>query len=156
MALSLESIILVKQKCRIDIQKNPGVSLTLKSLFMHLNNIGNPDLQYVAIDYTANADIVVADVACRLFAWCLQKPTASTTDAWPKMSDHATVAAANGDVVYKLIGTGGGGRQYCPTFQDGLIMGTGITTASHTTVNGSTDSNDADAAVGFALIGANS
>jgi len=155
MALTLVDILLVKQKCRIDIQRNPGVSKALQAQFMHLNSIGNPDLQFVPIDYTGNADIVVADVACRLYVWCLQKPTASTTDAWPKMSDHATAAAANGDVVYKLIGTGGGGRQYCPTFQDGLIMGTGITTASHTTVNGSTDSNDADAAVGFAVIGAN-
>lgn len=156
MALSLESSILVKQKCRIDIQKNPGVSKTLQALFMHQNTLGNPDLQFVAIDYTGNADIVVADVAARLFAWCLTKPTASTVDAWAKMSDHATVADIAGDVAMKLIGTGGGGRQYCPTFQDGLIMGTGITTASHTTVGGATDSQDADSATGFAIIGANS
>ncbi len=155
MALSLENILLVKLKCRIDIQRNPGVSKALAAQFMHLNTIGNPDLQYVPIDYTGNADIVVADVACRIYAIALTKPTASTTDAWPKGSDHATVASANGDWVQKMIGTGGGGRQYCPTYQDGLIMGTGFTTASHTTVNGSTDSNDADASVGFAIIGAN-
>lgn len=155
MAFVTEGILLVKEKCRIDIQKNPGVSKSLQALFMHLNTIGNPDLKYAAIDYTGNADIVLSDAACRLYAWCLTKPTASTTDAWPKISDHASAAAANGDVVMKLIGTGGGGRQYCPTFQDGLILGTGATTASHTTVNGSTDSNDADAAVGFALLGAN-
>lgn len=155
MALTLEGILQVKQKCRIDIQKNPGVSRSLRSLFMHLNDIGNPDLKFAAIDYTGNADIVLSDAACRVFAICLTKPTASTVDAWPKFSDHATVAAANGDIVMKLIGTGGGGRQYCPTFQDGLIMGTGLTTASHTTVNGATDSADADSAVGFAIVGAN-
>lgn len=155
MALTLQDIVLVKQKCRIDIQKNPGASKSLQALFMHMNSIGNPDLQYVPVDFTLATDRVVADVACRIFAIVLTKPTASTTDAWPKGSDHATVAAANGDWVQKMIGTGGGGRQYCPTYQDGLIMGTGFTMASHTTVNGSTDSATADAATGFALIGAN-
>ncbi len=155
MALVLEDILLVKQKCRIDIQKKPGTSKTLQALFMHLNSIGNPQLKYAAIDYTGNADIILSDAACRLFAWCLTKPIASTTDAWPKISDSASTAGGSGDVAMKLIGTGGGGRQYCPTFQDGMILGSGATTASHTTVNGTTDSNDADAAVGFAIVGAN-
>ena len=55
MALSTESLVLVKQKCRIDIQKNPGVSKTLQALFMHLNTLGNPDLQFVPIDYPTSA-----------------------------------------------------------------------------------------------------
>lgn len=152
MALSLENINLVKQRTRWETRK-PGVSENVRALFKHMESKGNPDLQFVALNYVPGTDQVIADVACRLFALYLRKPTASTTDAWVKASDHATTAAANGDVVVKMIGTGGGGQETCVTFPDGLLLGTGLTTASHTTVNGSTDSSAADACAGWAIIG---
>lgn len=153
MALSLENILQVKRRTRWETRK-PGASESLRALFKHMESLGNPDLQLVALDFTANADIVVADVACKLYALYLKKPSGSTTDAWVKGSDHATVAAANGDVVAKMIGTGGGGQEHCIIYPDGLKLGTGLTMASHTTVSGNTDSNDADSCAGFAIIGA--
>jgi hypothetical protein len=153
MALTLERALDVKKRTRMDTRK-PGVTENLRALWKHMEALGNPDLQFVPLDYTGGADIVVADVACKLYALYVLKPAASTTDAWIKISDHATTAAANGDVVVKLLGTGGGGRAYCIVFSDGLKLGTGATTASHTTVNGNTDSAAGDSANGFAIIGA--
>lgn len=153
MALTLENINLVKQRTRWETRK-PGASEALRALWKHMEQLSNPDLQLVALDFSGGADIVVADVACKLYALQLRKPTASAVDAWIKGSDHATTAAANGDVVVKMIGTGGGGQEHCVTFPDGLKLGTGLTMASHTTVNGNTDSNAADSCVGFAIVGA--
>lgn len=153
MALTLESINKVRQKCR-QFENRPAISENLRALFKHLNTLGNPDLQFVPFTTTGAADVVIADVACKVFAVVATKPAASTTDAWLKGSDHATVAAANGDIAIKLIGTGGGGQHFCATFLNGLIMGTGLTIASHTAVGGNTDSAAGDSASGYFIIGA--
>jgi hypothetical protein len=153
MALTLERINDVKQRCRMDTRK-PGAVEALRALWKHMEQLGNKDLQFVPLDYTGGSDQVIADVACKLYALFLVKPAASTTDAWIKVSDHATTAAANGDVVVKMLGTGGGGQTHAVVFPDGLMLGTGATTASHTTVNGNTDSAAADSCSGFAIIGA--
>lgn len=153
MALTLEGINLVKQRSRHDTRK-PGVFEALQSLWKHMQQLGNLDLQIVVWGSTAAADKVVADAACKVYAIFLSKPSASTTDAWFKGSDHATVAAAAGDFSARMVGTGGGGRQYCPVFHDGLPMGTGFTVQTHTTVNGNTKSAAADSVTGFAIIGA--
>lgn len=153
MALSLGDINAVFRRARGD-SRNVGTAEALRSLAKHMQVLGNPDLQFVPFDCTANADIVLADVGCKLFAIYVKKPVGSTVDAWLKISNHATVAAANADLVIFLQGTGGGGRAYCPVFHDGLKFATGLTLASHTTVNGSTDTADADAATGFVILGA--
>jgi len=153
MALSLEDINKVKQRCHDSLRK-PGPGEALRGLFKHMQQLGNPRLQLVPLDFTPGTDIVVADAPCKLYALYLKKPVASTTAAWVKGSNHATTAAANGDIVTLLGGAGGGGQEHCQTFNDGLQLSTGLTMASHTAVGGSTDSNAADAASGFAIIGA--
>lgn len=153
MALTLERINDIKQRCRADSRK-VGVAENLKAFFKHMENIGNPNLQFVALDYTGAADQVIADVACKLYVWFFLKPAASTVDAWIKISNHATVAAAAGDIVIPLVGTGGGGAYCCIVFPDGLKISTGLTTASHTSLAGNTDSAAADSSGGFAIVGA--
>lgn len=153
MALTLENINLVKQRTRWDTRK-PGVSEIMRAFFKHMESLGNPDLQFVPIDQTSNADAVIADVACKLYALYLKKPATSTVDAWFKGSNHATVAAAAGDLVIPLVGTGGGGAEHCLCFPDGLKLSTGLTIAEHTSLAGSTDSSDADAVGGWAIVGA--
>jgi hypothetical protein len=153
MALTLEGINRVKQRCRRETRK-PGIAEVLRALFKHMEALGNPDLQFVPLDYTPGADQVVADVACKLYALCFIKPAASTTDAWLKGSNHATTAAAAGDIVVPLVGTGGGGAAHILAFPDGLKLSTGLTTAQHTTLAGNTDSAAADACGGFAIVGA--
>lgn len=152
MALTLTDINKVKQKCRFDM-KNPGVVEALRGLFKHMEQLRNPDLGIVFITGPGTDEVIAAE-ACRLYALYLRKPTASTVDAWFKGSDHATVAGLSGDIAVKLLGTGGGGRQYCMTWNDGLLLGTGLTVASHTTAAAATDSAAADQPTGFAIIGA--
>lgn len=153
MALTLERANDVKQRTRMDSRK-PGVTETLRALWKHMEQLGNPDLQYVALDYTTAADIVIADVPCKLYAWYFLKPTASTTDAWIKISNHISVAAAAGDIVIPLVGTGGGGAVHCLVFPDGLKLSAGATTAQHTSLAGNTDSAAGDGCGGFAIVGA--
>lgn len=153
MSLTLNDVLTTKELARIEARKT-GPAAALRSLFIYLQQIGNPDCLLVSYSGLSSADKVISDSPCKVFAVFMLKPTASTTDAWLKGSDHATVAAANGDFVAKLIGTGGGGRSYCPVFHDGLKMGTGFTVGCHTTVNGNTKSNAADAATGFVIVGA--
>lgn len=153
MALSLEGILVVKQKANLESRK-AGPAMGLRSLWLYMETLKNPDLQLVPFSGLQTADKVIADAACVLYALFSVKPAASTTDAWLKGSDHASAAAANGDIVQKMIGTGGGGRSYCPVWHDGLPFGTGLTLGSHTAVGGSTKSNAADAPTGFAIIGA--
>lgn len=153
MALSLEGINLVKRRARGD-TRAVGVAESLRSLWKHMENLGNPDLQLVVISGLETADKVIADAACKLYALYLKKPTASTVDSWAKGSNHATVAAANGDVVVYLRGTSGGGRSYMPVFHDGLPLATGLTVGAHTTVNANGKSLVADAPTGFAIVGA--
>jgi hypothetical protein len=153
MALSLEGILVVKQKSRFDSRK-AGVTESLRALWAYMDYLSNPDLQLVAFSGLETADVVIADAACKVHAIYMKKPAASTTNAWFKGSNHASAAAANGDFATFLVGTGGGGREYCPIYADGLPMGTGFTVGCHTTVNGNTKSNAADAATGFVIIGA--
>ena len=153
MALTLEGINLVKQRCRQDIRK-PGSAENLRALFKHLGELGNPDLQFVPLDYYLAADQVIADVPCKLYCWFLKKPVASTTGAWAKISDHATTAAAAGDIVIPLATTLSANKSYCLTFPDGLDLVTGATTAQHTSLAGNTDSTNTDGCQGFAIIGA--
>lgn len=153
MALSVGDINSVFRKARGD-SRAVGVAEALRSLSKHMQSLNNPDLQLVEFSGLETADKVVADVGCKLFAVYMKKPTGSTTDAWLKGSNHATTAAANGDLVVYLRGTSGGGRSYCPVFHDGLLLGTGLTLGAHTTVNGSVKSLVADAPTGFAIIGA--
>lgn len=155
MALTLEDSNKVRQKCRIDSLSKVGPAQILRALFKHFNDaLRNPDLQFVPFVCANAADVVIADVACTLYFLVAIKPAASTTNAWIKGSNHATVAAAAGDVVIPMIGAGGGGKAQTLAFPDGLPLGTGLTINSHTSVNGNTKSQDADCATGFAIIGA--
>lgn len=153
MALVLENINLVSQKTYPD-SRWPGVAANLRALWAHMQQLRNPDLKIKMFSGLETADVVVSDAACKVYALFIRKPLASTTNAWFKASNHASAAAANGDFTTFLVGTAGGGREYCPTYPDGLPFGTGCTVGCHTTVNGSTKSNAADAATGFVIVGA--
>jgi hypothetical protein len=158
MALSLESPNNVRQKAlnafgtALGKNHSPGVTMQLAALFQYLSqHKKNPSLQIVPFAI-AGADIVIADVACTLYALVCRKPTASTTAAWLKGSDHATVAAAAADIAIPLVAAGSG-RVAGVVSPDGILLATGLTIAQHTAVDGNTDSSAADRVAGFAIIG---
>lgn len=152
MALSLENINLVKQRTRWEVRK-PGVSEVFRALWKHMEAKGNPDLQLVAFDQTGNADSVIADAACKVYAVYFKKPSTSTTAAWLKLSDGTSVAAA-GDIVVKLAAAAAALKEGAIIFPDGVDFGTACEIASHTAVDGSSHSVDADASAGFVIVGA--
>jgi len=155
MALALIAASIVKRK-GLGQTRTAGVEQMLRTFFQDVLNdqLKNQDLYYEAFSGLQTADQVIADAACKLYVLFGKKPAASTVDAWLKGSDHATVAAANGDVVAKYLGAGGGGREHVLVFPNGLSLATGLTLGCHTTVNGNSKSLVADAVTGFAIIGA--
>ncbi len=152
MALTLENINLVKQRTRWEVV-TPGITELFRALWKHMEQLGNLDLQFVKLDYTGNADQVIANVPCRLYALYLKKPSTSTTAAWVKVSDHATTCAAAGDLVVPLLAAAAAKKELAIVEPDGIPLANGATTASHTAVDGNTDSADADSCAGFAIVG---
>lgn len=158
MALSLTDINVAMRKIRGQ-ARGAGLGIIARAMHEYFNLLNNPDVQFVAFSGLNSADAVIANAPCVLYLLWAKKPSGSTTDAWLKGSDHASTAAANGDVVVKFKGTDSnstslGNREYAVTFPDGLVLGTGLTLGSHTTVNGNTKSASADAPTGFCVIGA--
>lgn len=153
MAQTLASALSVKQKALAD-TRNPSTQALLRTFFSYWSqHKGNGDLQFVAISGLDAADVVLSDVAGKLHVLFLRKPDGSTTDAWAKISDHASAAAANGDLTLKFIGTDGENQELCNVYPDGMKFGTGITIGSHTANNGAVKSASADAPVGFGIVG---
>lgn len=153
MAQTLASALSAKQKALADTRSAATQSL-LRTFFSYWQqHKGNNDIQFVAISGLQSADVVLSDVAGKLLALFLKKPTASTVSAWAKISDHATVAAAAAELVLYFIGAAGGGQELCVVFPNGEIFGTGMTLGSHTANNGNSKSLIADAPVGFAIVG---
>jgi hypothetical protein len=153
MALTLTSALSVKQKALAD-TRNPSTQSLLRTFFSHwAQHRGNGDLTFVPISGLQTADVIAADVPCRVHVVMLRKPAASTVDAWAKASDSATASIADGDFVMKFVGTNGGGQELCAVYPDGQKMAAGVTFGSHTAVAGATKSLVADAPVGFAIVG---
>jgi hypothetical protein len=156
MALTLERLNLVKQRCRMDAHK-PGIVENLRALWKHMEQAGQLDMQFLPIygaDITGAADVVLANVPCKLYALVLEKPAASTVDVWSKISNHTSATEAHGDIVVNFVGTGGGGRTCALIFPDGHIFSAGATFCNHTANDGTTRSARVDAPVGFAIVGA--
>lgn len=153
MAFTAEGVNKVKERTRWDSRKYPGVVETLRAFWAHLSNIGNPDLQFVAFSALDTTDAVICSAACTVRAIFLKKPAASTTAAFFKGSDHATVAAANGDIVCAQPAAMKA-TETCWCYNDGIGMLNGFTVGSHTTLGGNTKSNIADAPTGFVIISA--
>jgi hypothetical protein len=152
MALTLEADVKVKERTRYDMAK-PAIAENCRALWKHLQALGNPDLQFVPIAGLETADVVLANVAAKLYALYLKKPAASTVDSWAKISNSATASAAGADLSLPFVGTGGGGREQCLIWGDGLPFATGITIGAHTSIAGSSKTLVADAVIGWAIVG---
>ncbi len=98
MAFTAEGINKVKERTRWDSRRKPSITTTLRALWQHFETIGNPDLQYVSFSGLETSDGVICAGACKLYALFIKKPPTSSVDSWLKGSNHATVAAADGDI----------------------------------------------------------
>ena len=154
MALTLEGINKVKQRCRRD-TRTPGVTENLRAFFKHMEAKGNPDLQFVAFDETGQVGAVIADVPCKVYVVYFKKPVASTVAAWLKLIDATTVGTeAKGDMSFKQAAAVGAPKEHCAVFGDGFYFATGVTIATDKAADNSTASEVADSAAGFVIVGA--
>lgn len=158
MALVTESANRVRQKTFM-INWNPGVFYGLKALFLHLAaNKGNPDLfiknvdgTYSSSDGGNNANQVLVDAACTLYAIYLRKT--GTTAVVFKATNHATTAQTNGtgDISH-IITTSG--QEILLTYPSGHALSAGLTMTENTTATGSTLTLLANRLDGFVIVGA--
>lgn len=151
MALTLSDANLVRQRVVAE-TREPHIQALLKVLFSHIaQHKGNCDLQLVNFAIAA-ADIVIADVACRLYALYYDRPSTAVA-SWLKGSDHATTAAQDPDVIIPIVASHDGKGQML-VFPSGLALANGLSIASHTAINGTTDSSAPERGTGFAIVGA--
>lgn len=152
MALSLEDAHLTFQRMFADSRGVPAAEAIRCFKKVHAEHLKNVQLQFVAFSGFKNADVVVADAACKVYLIVAKKPSGSTTATWLKGSDHATVAAASGDLALRFAAT----DTTTHTFFDpgGMSCGTGLTLGGHTSAAGNTKAETVDAVTGFAIIGA--
>lgn len=149
---TLRSLGQIKQIARLDASGSPAVAEALRALYKHLEQ--NPkELYYKAFTTSGAADVVLSDAPCKIYALMTKKRTGSTTASWLKVSAHATVAAAAGDIVVPFTAAGGT-KAHCQIWPDGKHLLLGVTIAQHTAVDGNTDSAAADSVDGFVLLGA--
>lgn len=151
MALSLESTILTKQRCLAETRK-PDIQAQLKVFFSYLaQHRGSPTLQVTFFSALAGTDVVAADAACKLYAWYIKKPTASTTAAYVKGSNSASALDEADDTMHVYLPTN---QEVILLFPNGVPMSAGFTIGSNTTASGSTGSSAADQPAGFVIVGA--
>lgn len=151
MALSLESTILTKQRCLAETRK-PDIQALLKAFFSFLSqHKGNPTLQPTFYGALAGTDVVAADAACKLYAWYIKKPTASTTAAYVKGQNHASTLDETAPTMSVYLPTN---EEVILIFPKGVPMSAGFVIGSNTTAVGATASSAADRADGFVIVGA--
>lgn len=152
MALSLQDSLLVWRKAAgAALSLKPFIKFSLDSLKRwHAQFLGNPDLQFVPFAALSDAETVIADVPCKLYALVLVKAGAATA-TFSKATDSATTSSdASSELRFWANAVG---QQDCFVWPNGLAFANGITMQGNTTANGGTTSG-ANACSGFAIIGA--
>ncbi len=136
---------------------NPGVSQPFREFKTYVaTQLGNPQLQFVP--YTA-AQITTAggyspDVdACKVYAvYGKGARTTGTTAAYFQLFDQADNTASTTLITFETR-LNAVGQLFAALWPAGMPHATDLTIASDTTVAGATESDAADAANGFVIIG---
>lgn len=150
MALSTQDPVLAwRRVANAILSMSPAVQAQMAALKSWLTQQGgNPDLQFVPFDKLTSTETVIADAACKLYAICTSKATATAT--FTKATDSATTSSDTAaEVVMKEAGASSSNALIYP---QGLAMANGITMQGNTTADGGTGSG-ADGASGFVLLG---
>lgn len=161
MALSLESPSLVRQKVYAALSgtSNPSAKHQLwwsaaREFFnQHVTN-GNANLQFIPFS-EAEADAaggtVLADAACKVYLFYVNKTGSATTANTTKLFDDATDDTTTTDQRASII-TSAAGQEALIVYPTGFSHATGVVVTQHTTIEGSTDGSDGGD--GFIVVGA--
>lgn len=161
MALSLESPNLVRQKVYNALQgtNNPSAKQRLwwtaaREFFNQWVSQGNANLQFIPFD-EAQADDAdgtgLADTACKVYMFYVNKTGTSATANTVKLFDHATADTTSTDQTLS-IPLDAAGQESMQIYPTGFSHATGVTVTQHTTVEGTSDGSDGGD--GFIVIGA--
>lgn len=161
MALSLESANLVRQKVYAALQgtDNPTAKQRLwwtaaREFFNQWVAQGNADLQflpYSEADADANNGTPLADAACKVYMFYVNKRGTATTENTTKLFDNATVDTTTTDQTLGLT-TAASGQEAMMIYPTGFSHAAGVVVTQHTTPEGVTDGSDGGD--GFVVIGA--
>ena len=161
MALSLEAANLVRQKGYAALQgtDNPTAKqklwwTTARAFFDQWVDQGNNTMEFIPYS-EANADTdngtALADAACKVYLFYVNKRGTATTENTTKLFDNATVDTTTTDQALS-IQTAASGQEAMLIYPTGFSMAVGVTVTQHTTPEGVTDGSDGGD--GFVVIGA--
>lgn len=161
MALSLESPNLVRQKVYAALSgtNNPSAKHQLwwsaaREFFNQWVSQGNANLQFLPFseaDADAAGGTVLADAACKVYMFYVNKSGSATTENTTKLFDDATDDTTAGDQTLSII-TGAAGQEALIIYPTGFSHAAGVVITQHTTIEGTTDGSDGGD--GFVVIGA--
>ena len=159
MALTLESLVAVKQQAYSFSFLTAGQKMQLKALFMYFAQHRRvTTISSSALDIVAFANLTTyvapADAAATLYAAFVKKQNTSTAATF-KINDSATAAGgASGANMTDAIELTAANKDALLIWPDGKAHGTGIAVASETNGAGGTNSTSGDGPNGFVIFGA--
>jgi hypothetical protein len=149
MALSLVEILKAKRRA-LNYSVAPSIQGYLKWFFSYMSQFaGNPNLQIVEFAALSASEVVIANVACTLYALVLLKATATAT--YTKLTDSATTSS-DADSEFR-IKQAGAGQTMALMFPNGVPFASGITMQGNTAPSTGVGSG-ANGGNGFAILGA--
>lgn len=161
MALSLESASLVRQKVYAALSgtNNPSAKhqlwwSTAREFFNQYVGQGNANLQFIPFS-EADADdadgTLLADTACKVYLFYVNKSGSATTENTTKLFDDATDDNTTTDQTLGIT-TNAAGQEAMLVYPTGFAHAAGVVITQHTTPEGVSDGSDGGD--GFIVIGA--
>lgn len=162
MALSLESANLVRQKVYAAVQgtDNPSAKQRLwwvaaREFFNQWVTQGNADLQFIPYS-EADADDAdgtsLADAACKVYLFYVNKRGTATTENTTKLFDNASGVDTTSTEQTLGLTTAASGQEAMMIYPTGFSMAAGVVVTQHTTPEGTSDGSDGGD--GFIVVGA--
>jgi hypothetical protein len=155
MALTLESANLVAQKAKISAPRAAKVQLGIKHILSFIaQHKGSPNLQFVNFTQLTSGNTVIADAACKLYAFFISRPSSTTLSAFVKLTNHASAAQHAGDQDFTFLTPAAVAVNDLYVWPDGFSLGTGLTITSDSSAStSSVDATTTSRPSGWAIVG---
>lgn len=155
MALTLEAANLVAQKAKLTNPRAAKLQLGIKNLLSYISqHKGNPTLQHVNFTQLTSGSTVIADVACKLYAVCVTRPSTSTQSVFLKLTDDESTAQHAGDQDFTFKVPSGATVSDLYTWPDGFALAAGLTITSDTSGSStSVESTTVSRVSGWCIVG---
>jgi hypothetical protein len=155
MALTLEAANLVAQKAKLTNPRAAKLQLGIKNLLSYISqHKGNPTLQHVNFTQLTSGSTVIADVACKLYAVCVTRPSSSTQSAYLKLTDDESTAQHAGDQDFTFKVPSGVTVSDLYTWPDGFALSAGLTISADTSASTSSiESTTVSRVSGWCIVG---